>query len=276
MATSEQVAAFRGAVLDILDTIAPTTPLALSGGVDSATLLAGSLALGRRPPCYTFRLGDYDSPDVRVALSMADTCGVPLTVLSIPRTEDTLLADIREVIQLTGATRRTHVQTAQPFLRIARAVAADGHDALLAGVLADDLYGTGREAQFALRRGGESEARAYREQAFRGEGNSVHSIERATRAGGVRLLLPYRDDRLAALLLATDLRDLHRPIQKHIAVAAFPDFWHADGWYRRNSSLQVDSGVRAWHDTLLDSPLNTRGVRDVAALYRDLAKEMTP
>src|SRR5690606_20762498 len=109
-------ATFRAAVIATLTPLPETTPLLLSGGTDSATVLAGLLALGRRPDCYTFRLGAHDTADVRVARSMAETFGLRHVVVTIPQDATTLLRDVRRVLRIIGTPRKVSVQCSHPFL----------------------------------------------------------------------------------------------------------------------------------------------------------------
>lgn len=272
-ATDARAAAFREAVLAILEPLPRETPLLLSGGTDSATVLAGLLALGRSPACYTFRLGAYESPDVRVARMMAETFGLRHTIVTIPRNDETLIADVRRILAITRNPRKTHVQCGHPFLYLAPAIIADGHQTALTGLGADDLYGTTRQLAIACRRSDDAAcSQARRAHASRPTA-SDYSIVAVCQHFGLRLVPIFRDPRLRELILATPYRELHRPTQKGIALRAFPEFWRRGAWYRRNMNLQVASGLREWHDTLLRSPVNRRGARTVAALYRDLLSE---
>jgi len=266
-------ATFRAAVIATLTPLPETTPLLLSGGTDSATVLAGLLALGRRPDCYTFRLGAHDTADVRVARSMAETFGLRHTIVTIPQDATTLLRDVRRVLRIIGTPRKVSVQCSHPFLYLAPALLADGHRAALTGLGADDRYGTTRQVAIVCRRGDAAACTAARRaQATRPDASDVAIMATCDHLG-LRLLPIFHDARLSELLLRMPYAEIHRPVQKGIALRAFPEFWRRGAWYRRNASLQVASGLRAWHDTLLRSPVNRRGRRAVAALYRDLLAE---
>ena len=90
---------------------------------------------------------------------------------------------------------------------------------------------------------------------------------------------PYSDEPLLSHAIAMDYAELNRLgtkfKQKGIALRAFPEFW-SRGWYRRNSSLQVNSGVREWHDTLLaDVELNPDGRhRAVVGIYNQIRRRV--
>jgi len=52
-----------------------------------------------------------------------------------------------------------------------------------------------------------------------------------------------------------------------------PEFWKQSEWYRTNEPLQVCSGIRERHDTLLNSPLNDCDAKNVLKIYNRLAKQ---
>ena len=66
--------------------------------------------------------------------------------------------------------------------------------------------------------------------------------------------------------------ELNKPKQKQVALDAFAEEFAAIDIYRTNANLQCVSGIREWHDELLDTELNKRGRIRVADLYRDILK----
>lgn len=253
-------------------------PNFLSGGVDSATLLAAQLELGAHPVCYSFTVGGRVHDDPKVARRMCRDFGLEHVIVDIPRNQERLVADIREVIRLRRTAKKASIQCAQPIMHMARRAAADGHTRALIGtgaVCLDD-----KRVAILWAQQGEEVARAYRASKLNdrhtdcGTGH-MHGIARQL---GVTLEEPYSDEPLRSHALALDYAELNRGpdgrrLQKGIAVRAFPEFWGRKGYYRRNSPLQVNSGVREWHDTLLADPqFNTRGLRSIVGVYNDMAK----
>lgn len=59
---------------------------------------------------------------------------------------------------------------------------------------------------------------------------------------------------------------------KMIDVKAFEDFYGSGAWYRKNSNLQCNSGIREYHDLLLRTELNKRKSKNVVAIYNDILK----
>lgn len=244
-------------------------PLFLSGGVDSASMLAAVLALGKKPPhVYTFRLGEVDSADAAVARKMCAHFAVPHTVVSIPYGEETLVRDIKRVLAITHNATKTHVQCSQPFLYLSEAAHGDGFTDAAFGMAAGELYGLTKGIAMHVRTRGEAWCREERRKHVKHPHLSDWNVVKTAAACGITLHDPYWHDALIEFMLACDYKDIHAPIQKSIALRAFAEFWSQGAWRRDNSSLQLNSGIREWHDTLLQSPLNTTHAKAVVAIYR--------
>lgn len=246
-------------------------PLLLSGGVDSATVLASLLALGDRPECYTFQFGDYPSTDVRVAADMARTFNLKHTIVQVPRDPDSIVADIREVTPLLSHVLKTHVQCSIPFKYLAQAVRADGHRAALMAMAMDELLGTGRHASVAYGQGGDPAFLAFRKTEHADPTRSNFSCKNVARHFGVELIDIAEAPPVEDVLLGMTHAQLHKPRPKWAMLKAFPEFWRRGAWYRKGDPLQVVSGIRDAHDCLLRTPLN-RGHKAVVAIYRDIAE----
>ncbi len=249
-------------------------PIFLSGGVDSATILAASLALGARPTCYSFRLGEQDSRDVAVARRMTVAHHVPHIVVNVPRNQEQLILDVKRVLKIIGVPTKTHVQCSHPFLYLSTAVVADGFSQVLMGMAAGDLWGDSREAAIAYHEDGNAGHRAYRLHNWRNPTNSEGSVNKVITSVGLAVTDPYFDQELGDWLLGLSYADMHHGKQKALAVYAFTEFWRAGAFYRTNSNLQINSGLREFHDTLLQSAVNTRSSRAIVAIYRDLLERL--
>lgn len=263
---------WRDALLESVEAVR-TLPLMLSGGVDSGTILAALLELGETPHCFAFRLGREDSGDSAMAKRMASTFDLRFTLVEIERDQETLVRDSKEVIRLLGASKKAQVQCGQPVMLMAKSMRVRGYSRAIVGtgaVVMDD-----RRVSVILSQYGEDAARVYRESKFNdrytdcGTG-AMHAIARIC---GVPLEEPLSDDPVKSYGLSLSFGEMNWPKQKGIALRAFPQFW-SQGFYRSNSPLQVNSGIRAWHDTLLDSEENTNGSRAVVGIYNRWRKEM--
>lgn len=273
MITGEKIQRFRELMIEAVQNFGAEKPLLLSGGVDSATILAAQLSLGVKPDCYTFYLQPARSNDSNVSSKMASVYGFRHRTIEMPRDDEKLIADVRAIIAQIGNSFKTHVQCSHPFLYLAPAVAADGHDAALMGMGAGSLWGDNKEAAFERGRSGDEGFREFRKMCHKHPENSEVSCAKVAANLGVKLSDPYHYEPLAQYMLELDFQHLHKPKQKYLAVAAFGEFWRQGAWYRKNSNLQIESGLRQWHDTLLQSPLNEKlQSKSVVAIYNAIAR----
>ncbi len=260
----------RGLIVEAVEPVADE-PLLLSGGVDSATVLAAMLSMGKRPECFTFRFGQYDSEDVRVAASMCRHFTLPHHVVTVPRDDESMERDIREIIRIIGCRPlKTHVQCGIPFMYLARAVAAAGASRAVIAMTADDCVGSGKEAMMDRARRGAEGFLLHRMKDCDDPGHSYYSCVKAAAENGVELVDVFRNAPLQKHLLGMTYEQLHKPKLKAGLVRAFPEFWHQGNWWRPNKSLQVVSGIRGAHDLLLKGRLNRRGHKAVVGIYGDI------
>ncbi len=277
----ETAAAWRAALVETMEPCRKL-PLILSGGVDSGTLLAGLLDMGEKPHCYTFALAEEVNPDTKRARMMCKDYDLRLTEVRIPRTRSQLVGDVQHVIEMTRQSRKTVIQCAQPMLHVARAVARDGYYGCIIGtgaVVLDD-----RTVMVKFAEDPES-AQEYRREKL-GDRHDLSCgtgwMHEVCKIEGVPAEEPFSDDPLKTVALSLSIPELARGpkgnnIQKGIAWRAFPTFWQREGYWRRNQSFQVSTGIREWHDEVLlqDPELNPNGRHQkVVAIYNRMLEEV--
>lgn len=262
-------AELRELILGYLAAMPPDAALLLSGGVDSATLLAGMLALGRRPVVYTTSISGETNPDAEAAAAMAATFGLAHHIVGPRRDNDVLIDDVRRIIEIIGVSTKTHVQVCHALLYPIERAVHDGHRVVLSGLGADDLWGTSRTAVVAYKNGGDKAWTAVRS-ARVGTFVSDHSAVRLAATIGADLRLPYHEPSVESWALGLRYNDVHGAFIKSLSVGAFPEFWERGDFYRRNKNAQIVTGIREWHDDLLSSSLNVRQSRWVVGVYNDI------
>lgn len=248
----ENIEIFRSKFIPFIEKQPENTPLLLSGGVDSATILAALLELERDPDIFTFQLGEFESEDIQVSRSMCETFGLRHHIVKIPQTEEQLKKDIKFLIGFLDTNLVTHIQCSQPFLYLLPALQQRGYENVLHGMAADHIYGMGRHAQQLLHQKG---ADAFQELRIYGIGDmeqpSTKSIPLLAAQYHIKLIDPYRDnvDFMSwAVLMTWD--EMHKPFEKAIGVQSFPGFWDKGAWYRKHNPYHFCSGIRDWHGTL--------------------------
>lgn len=248
--------------------------LYLSGGVDSATILAACLNLGMSPKCFTFQLGEYKSPDVIRASEMCRYFSLEHHIVKIPQTEDVLVNDIRRMISGGCSVVKTHLQCLQPFMYLNQGVLDRfGPSRVMIGMDADDLWGSGRKGAVAYHNGGDIYFREHRKHEIEAppSSSSTISITKYSKTQGITLIDIFRDNSVIEMMLCLNYNQMHKPHFKQLALSAYPDFWNSGKWYRKQDALQIISGIREWHDTLLNSKYNINNRKAVIGIYNDIA-----
>ena len=191
----------RGSILDELDrtllatcegTVPDDAAVAFSGGVDSALLAA---LLDR--PAYV--VGFPESPDLQRAQRVADDLDVALTVRELDH--DALRDHVRRVANRSPHTSAMDLAIGATFSAVGTAVSADGHETLVLGQGADELFG-GYEKVAQL--DGRVDADTPRDAVRELLGSLPTQFERdvpVLRAAGVEPLSPYLDDAVVDVAL---------------------------------------------------------------------------
>jgi hypothetical protein len=251
--------------------------LLLSGGVDSATILFALLDLGVKPRCVTFGLGDTVSTDMAVASSICAHFGVEHEVVVVPRDPDALLDDVLWTLaavrwELAPRIKKTIVQCVHPMRY---AYPATG-DFVLFGLTGDQFFRTSaQEMRNDHRFGWRAMSHNRQSDCHQPEYSDYHIMDVGRRLYRKTVEDFYDFDAWGAWIQQFPTPETNRPLQKYPAVAAFESYWRQGNWYRPNSPYQINSGLRAYHDTLLAHPrfaaLQAKGV---IAVYNRLAAEM--
>ncbi|WP_225334608.1 asparagine synthase C-terminal domain-containing protein [Halomicrobium urmianum] len=211
-------AADGGAIADDGDA---STAVAFSGGVDSALLAARLDA-----PLYV--AGFPDSHDVEAARSAADLLGRDLTVVEL--THDDLERAVPDIVAATGRTNAMAVQIALPLYLTAERAAADGHDRLVLGQGADELFGGYAKVAKAPDdpRVDADTVRGARREVLTGLPDQLERDVLALRAAGVEPVTPLLSDRVVAAALGLSGSQLVRGDERKWALRRAAAEWLPD------------------------------------------------
>lgn len=275
---AENAKRVRAALLAAVDDIGPAE-IALSGGIDSASVLAASLALGRQPACFTFRLLPGDSLDLKVARSMCEAFGLTLNVQDIERSTKVLRRDLEWVVPYAATYMSRAYNTAGPKIvkvpiqclhamsYVASIARSRGVRTMLTGFCADGYYGSSRAMNVMLQREGLRAWDDYRRKYLVHPTNADLLVQHYfSDRCEIELIDAWAHPAVQKVMLDMVPAELHRPFVKAVAVHAFPEFWSKGAWVRENQSLQVVGGIREWHDTLLSEP-EFEGAPSILAVY---------
>lgn len=275
----QAAARYREALLETLTGVPANLPILLSGGMDSMTLLAGLLALGRKPVAYSYGLGNQlHSEDWIAAHAACEKYGLKHVTVIVPSDNEGLVEGTREAIRIGETTRKTAVQCLYALIPMLRQVQADGNAGAITGaggIVSDNRASKILGADYETNREGLETKR--RTDLLGGDpGSATEIMKQAAAKLGVPLREPYSENPLAEVGLSIPYPEINTPVLKGIGCRAFPTFFGESqpyDWWRTNSSLQVNGGVRDLHERLLDLPVNRRGSRAVIGVYNDLQSE---
>ena len=260
--------------------------LCLSGGIDSATALAASLAAGIKPTCYTFTVaGREPSEDFRIAKEMCLAHDVIHHPVIVPCDPKQVIRDIQLVLPYityhgsstpdSKAIYKVWVQCVIPMMYVTRAILHGGFKRAGTAFCADMYYGSGLQHNKIFYAEGLEAWKAYREKYVVHPLNADWVVQGWAKNEGLDLIDVFAHPAVRDLMLSTEPEEVQKPRPKQVALDAFPEFWVNPKWYRPNKSLQVVSGVREDHDRLLEDPtINPKGHKAVIALYYDMARAM--
>ncbi|WP_096391086.1 asparagine synthase C-terminal domain-containing protein [Halopenitus persicus] len=186
--------------------------VAFSGGVDSGIVAAGA----PEAPCYV--AGFEGCHDVAAARTAAAAMDRELREVRIDH--DDLRAAIPTVAAATGRTNPMDLAIAVPLYCTARAAAADGHDRLLLGQGADELFGGYSKVVEPAddHRVDAGTVRGARDETMRTLPAQIERDVGAVRTAGIEPVTPLLADRVVAAALRLPGSLLATPDERKIAL----------------------------------------------------------
>lgn len=266
--------------------------LALSGGIDSATILFAMLESGRRPTCFTFFIQETPSEDIASSRALCKHFGLTLREVPMRWDMDQLVRDLRIIVPRAHNPRKpTIIQCMHPWLYLYPAMQSD---------LA--FCGLGAEAQFCsigrlqkqinmavakARRDGHTVAQAREivdkslwDEGWRGQSwetdlnETTANIIRFGRGYGKTLIDMFSGDRaIIDWFSQFSVFDLQKPFPKAASVMAFEKYFSQGPFLRKPSNYQINSKIKDLHEALcFEKRYNRRGCTAVVGIYSDILK----
>lgn len=244
--------------------------LLFSGGMDSLSLLLSCLDVGIKPHIYSFKLHSIESTDITSARRIIDIFNLRYTEIEMPQGLLQLRHDVFDIIKTFKVKKKTQIQCIQPFMYIIPKVK---EDIILSGLCADDIYGTSRKMQELGRKDNVEFYLKRLEKHNDLESSSYKFIKQLCESYNKEFIAPYKQNEdLVSYILNRTFKELHSPKQKNIMYKSYKEEIEKYKLYRRNSNLQVNSGIREWHDILLTTDLNNKNYKSVVGIYNTIYK----
>jgi hypothetical protein len=244
----------------------------LSAGLDSTTIVAGLIASGVKPACYTYavRGGSRELDQTR---ALTAHFGLEHTTIEVGTTEAEVERDCRDAIRTIERWGKVQVECAVPLLALMRRIAADGHTRVVGGTggVCEDNKGTiimvangaPRAAVDAIRR----------RNLLGVPIGGTDSFYLCATATGLEYVEPYSTPPLAEVSLSLRFEELHWGNGfkgKGMAVRAFPWFFRQGPFAHGHEAMQVSGGLREVYDEVIlgSKRLNPTGAKSVLPVFR--------
>lgn len=242
-ATEQTVQTVRNALVDSVDDVPDGLPIAYSGGVDSSILAARV-----NGPLYV--CGFEGSHDIEAARAGASLLDQELEIVEFSHAD--IERHIPTVADAIDGTNPMDIQIALVLFFVGTAAASDGHDRLVLGQGADELFGGYAKIEKAADTD-RIEADTAREAARETITSLPDELERdvlALRAAGVEPVVPLLDDRVVETALALPGALLVSGDTRKVALRRAADFLPDELRYRDKKALQYGSLLAREFDRL--------------------------
>lgn len=240
-----------------------------SGGLDSLSVLFSLIELGYDVKLYTFYREGVLSDDLKISRKVASNLNLELEEIEISNDLDKLVDDLKLLIKKHDLKKKTQFQVMHPMVYVCNAIT---EKFVVSGLAADTLYGTARSMlKFASN---EVQFREKREELiYKEESDSYKFIKDELTSLNKIFIVPYKESKeIIDYFLKLTPKDLYSGKQKKQTYNAFKEEIDKLHLYRRNSSMQINSGIRELHDELLKTNWNTKGFKSVVGVYNQIIK----
>ncbi len=241
-----------------------------SGGFESFSCLCLCLELRIKPHLYTFYLEGVESYDIRKARNDAQVFHVPFTEVKIPNDYGRLKEDVFWLIEVLKTTRKTVIQCIHPLLY---ALPEIDEEYVIIGLERGRPWGLNQKGTTAGYKGLEA-FNEYRNFAIEEQKrNSIHYIVNMINENHI-CVRPYDDDDVNDWFMARTYKELNSPHAKQPILDEFEKEHKACVLTLKHASYQVESGIREFHDLLLDdAELNpNHQYKSVVGVYNNIQK----
>lgn len=257
-----------------LQMAAGKTALLLSGGLDSGAILAACMQTGVKVDCFSITLGPHLNQDARYARVRAEhfrkkNPDLSFEVLHVPRTFEATVKTVEWCIDFSGASLKTAIEVMVMVKPAVEELKRRGYQTILNGMTGGVLWGLGKEDVFARSRDGEIGWQKVREENLAYEYSGFPpNATRVARGYCQDLGMTWVDPlaSLSSLLLECTFAEMHRPKQKGMVLAAYPDLALTP---HEMGGLQVQGGVREYCQLIASQ----QGFKTAQGWYNKLAAQ---
>lgn len=255
--------------------VPPEPAVALSGGVDSTSVLFALQELGKSPRAYTFHIEGHESTDLRVARDVCRTFDVPFTPVALPTDLQTIKQDTYSIIEGLGYTSKTDIECIWPFLYLLPEI---GETTLATGACADGHFVISREAMLNGKHETVERMDKFRADLF-GDPDyaQIRMVEQLAGQYGIDdVRVPFFERPFVKAFMGTAWDEINKPKQKQPIIDAYPDRF-AKVKVRSHTNLQCgDSKIQDQFEKLVDSTWNVGDWKSPVGIYNAIDRGEVP
>lgn len=264
--------------------------VALSGGVDSCSVLAAQLEQGFRPTVLSYTPDTHESTDFQMAKACAESLGLDFIPVIVDMDLEALERDAREVIAF-GYHTKLEVESMTPMVSILRAAQGAGIQQMFTGDQADGFFinnnwmarnfDRARGIPGYLRTAVSKDDDPWRIDTLRDiywdeDRSCSKAIQHVARDKyDVLVSVPYRDNEIRLAFRGSLWRDVNQPRIKEPIRLAFPE-WLDTKIPTRKAPINLHKGDSYFADrmgkTLMEAPHLKGSWRTTTGLYSAIAR----
>lgn len=238
--------------------------IALSSGMDSITILFALLELGIKPTAYTFRIGDKDTTDSRIARKNCEIFGLNHVDVNVQFDKD----QFKSLFTTYGCIKKTYVEVMYLMLSVFKAV----KEPVLFVGYPDYHFALSTEAvhKYQVKQSLEK-IQAFREEKQSEAGRSQMKIWQAMCDDlDIDIKFPLGAQSLYEWFKPYSWNELNKP-PKHVFVSAFSDYY-SKAEKRSPMPLNSFDDVKNFYteNILQSSEYNPLSKTNIAAIYKEL------
>jgi len=197
--------------------------VATSGGIDSSALVLAAIDAGKTVTVVSFSLERYESSDFKAARHLAEAFGLPFLPVALPTSEETIVADVRYLIETWEARRKTAIECLWPFLATIATLKRAGLSTLVVGSAADGHFALSKKAMIHHRYP-RAKFQKFRADYFANpDAAQVSTLRAIGIANNVSIFSPYFSNDVFDLFARSTWDDLNKPRQKEAIRKEFPE-----------------------------------------------------
>lgn len=262
--------------------------VALSGGVDSCSVLAAMLAKGINPVVISYTPDTHESTDFRMARATAERFGLEFVPAVVSMKPLDLEFYARTVIQL-GYAGKVEVECLSPLVSICQTAAAANVKVMFTGDQADGFFCLSKWASHnadraaGIPRGRRTNVQGdtnpkridyLRERYWRLDKSCSGGVQRIGEENEVRIVVPYRDEKIREAFRGSLWSEVNKPRIKEPIRLAFEEELRSIPTRRLPVNLHKgDSKFAQMMGAILLSQPHLQGPwRSTTGLYRAMAR----